>query len=85
MQGMKALTKAREGDEMNKLLALLAVAAIMAVVFISGCTQQPEGPGPATGEQIAAENSAVSAIEQEMEQAVNNISTEDIENALLNL
>ena len=71
---------------MNKLLALLAVAAIMAVVFISGCTQQqPAGPGPATGEQIAAENSAVSAIEQEMEQAVNNISTEDIENALLNL
>ena len=72
---------------MSKVLAILAVASVLAVVLISGCTQQPAGDGGViTGGAVskAAESAAQSAIEQEMEQAIANISTEDIENALLN-
>jgi outer membrane lipoprotein-sorting protein len=69
---------------MKKLIALLVVAAVLAVVFISGCTQQPSGP--ATGGVInkAAEDKAAAALESELDQAVANMSTSDIENALLN-
>jgi len=68
---------------MKKLIALLVVAAVLAVVFISGCTQQPSG---GTGNIVskAAEDKAAAALESELDQAVANISTSDIENALLN-
>jgi len=72
---------------MNKAVTLLAIAAVLAVVLISGCTQQPPaGGGETTGQAVnkAAESAAQAAIEQEMEQAIENISSSDIENALLN-
>jgi type IV secretory pathway TrbL component len=74
---------------MKRLIAILAVAAIMAVVFISGCTQGPPA-SPAgnngTGGAIdkAAEDKAASALESELDQAVANMSSSDVENALLN-
>ena len=71
---------------MNKIAAVLLVAAVLSAVLVSGCTQQTPAGGDITGGVVnkAAEGAAQSAIETEMEQAIANISTEDIENALLN-
>jgi PBP1b-binding outer membrane lipoprotein LpoB len=71
---------------MNGVAAFLLVAALMSAVLISGCTQQTPAGGGTTGQAInkTAESAAQSAIEQEMNQAVENITTNDIENALLN-
>lgn len=71
---------------MDKIAASLLVAALLSAILISGCTQEPTGGGSTTGQVVSkeAESAAQSAIEQEMEQAIANISTEDIENALLN-
>jgi outer membrane lipoprotein-sorting protein len=76
--------KAKEASSMNKAVTILAIAAVLAVVLISGCTQQPSGPVTGGAVNKAAESAAQSAIEQEMNQAIENISTSDIENALLN-
>jgi len=75
--------KAREASSMNKAVTILAIAAVLAVVLISGCTQQPAGGGTGGVINKAAESAAQSAIEQEMNQAIDNINTSDIENALL--
>ena len=71
---------------MDKIAAFLLVAALLSAVLISGCTQEPAGGGSTTGQVVSkeAESAAQSAVELEMEQAIANISTEDIENALLN-
>ena len=69
---------------MNRTIALLAIAAVLAVVFISGCTQQPSGSVTGGAINKAAEDKAATALESELEQAIANISSSDIENALLN-
>ena len=71
---------------MDKIAALLLVSALLSAVLISGCTQEPAGGGSTTGQAVSkeAESAAQSAIELEMEAAIANISTEDIEQALLN-
>jgi len=71
---------------MNKIATFLLVSALLSAVLISGCTQQTGDGGSTTGQVVSkeAESAAQSAIEQEMEQAIANITTDDIENALLN-
>ena len=69
---------------MNRVAAFLLVAAFLSAVLISGCTQQVPAGGGTTGQAIAAESAAQSAIEDEMNNAIANITTDDIENALLN-
>ena len=78
---------------MNRPIALLLLAAVVAVVFISGCTQTPAPPGPSGGTPSggtpsgsvskAVEDQAASALESELDQAVDNLTTSDIENTLL--
>ena len=77
--------ESREASSMNRAIAIFTMAAVLAVVLMSGCTQQaPAGGGTGNIVNKAAEGAAQSAIEQEMNQAIANISTLDIENALLN-
>ncbi len=70
---------------MKKPIALLAVAAVLAVVLVSGCTQTPAAPSGGAGNVIskAAEDKAAAAVESELDQAVANISTSDIESSIL--
>ena len=56
----------------------LIIFLILSVVLISACVQQETTP---TG--AALEEQAIEEIEQEMEQAVEDVTMEDIENALL--
>ena len=56
----------------------LIIFLILSVVLISACVQQVTTP---TG--AALEEQAIEEIEQEMEQAVEDVTMEDIENALL--
>ena len=64
---------------MRMIKEFFIVFLILSLVFISGCVQtettQPTG--------AALEEQAVQEVEQEMEQAIEDISMEDIENALL--
>ncbi|MCX6814762.1 MAG: hypothetical protein NTY20_03905 [Candidatus Aenigmarchaeota archaeon] len=69
---------------MNRTIALLGIVAVLALVFISGCTQQPAGGGTGGVISKAAEDKAAAALESELEQAIANISSSDIENSLLN-
>ena len=69
---------------MNKIAAVLLIAAVLSAVLISGCTQQPSSGGTGNVVNKAAEGAAQSAVENEMNQAIENISTSDIEDALLN-
>ncbi|OYT56472.1 MAG: hypothetical protein B6U68_03265 [Candidatus Aenigmarchaeota archaeon ex4484_14] len=57
---------------------ILLITLLLSVVFISGCVQQPTVTGEAT-----AEGQAMKAIEQEMEEAIENMTMEDIENAII--
>ncbi|RLJ10197.1 MAG: hypothetical protein DRP15_00875 [Candidatus Aenigmatarchaeota archaeon] len=56
----------------------MLMVAVMSVVFISGCIQTEK---PASGEMVGED--VYNAIENELEEAVENITLEDIENALL--
>lgn len=74
---------------MNRTLTILAVAAIMAVVLVSGCTQGPParpGGNNGTGGAIdkATEDKAAAVLESELDQAVANMSSSEVENAILN-
>jgi outer membrane lipoprotein-sorting protein len=70
------------------MMALFAVAAVLAVFFISGCTQNPPVPsgngGTGGSMDKSAEDKAAAALEGEVDQAVANMSEQDLENALLN-
>ena len=56
----------------------LIIFLILSVVLISACVQQETIP---TG--AALEEQGIEEIEQEMEQAIEDVTMEDIENALL--
>jgi len=64
------------------LSQLLIIGLVISVLLTSGCVKAPEGTagGGLTGAQI--EDQAADAIEKEMQEAVENISIEDIENSL---
>lgn len=61
---------------MKKLLIVSLL--ILLVIFASGCVQKAP-----TGAATAKENAAISEIEKELDQAIQNITMEDIEKALV--
>ncbi len=61
------------------LREMLIIALVLSAVFVSGCTRQVPSGGEPGG---AVEEQAYRAIEQEMEEAIENITLEDIEQAL---
>jgi outer membrane lipoprotein-sorting protein len=64
------------------LKVLLVIGLLLSVVFISGCMQDLTETGTAySGEQI--ETMAADMIEQEMEEAIEDITLEDIENSII--
>ena len=63
---------------MKMIREFLIVFLILSVVFIAGCVQTETSPSGAV-----LEDEAVQQIEQEMEEAVEDMTLEDIENALL--
>lgn len=68
---------------MKMAAAFLLAVLIVAAVFISGCVQQTGPPeGELTSEE--AENQAYLTVEQEMEDAIESMTLEELENELLN-
>ena len=67
-----------------KLAGTLVLSILLAAVLIAGCVQQPEGPG-VDGQltQAEMENQAYDTIEQEMENAIESMTLEELENELL--
>lgn len=65
-----------------KLLAIIAALFLIAVVLSSGCVQHTDLT--VDQQQEDPEDLAYDALEQEMEQAIENMSLEDLENELLN-
>jgi uncharacterized protein YxeA len=63
---------------MKKLLIEIVVLIIMALVIFT-LTYKP----PVSLTASAVENEAINTVEQEMEQAIANITEQDIENALI--
>jgi PBP1b-binding outer membrane lipoprotein LpoB len=68
----------------------IVLALLVSAVLISGCTTVPTG-GQETGEPSGAqmtqsekESQALAAVEQEMDELIDNMSMEDLENELLN-
>ena len=69
---------------MRKALAALAIVALLAVVFISGCTQQSTTDTTTGGTMGQTREEAASAtIETELDQAIANMSEDDLEEDLL--
>ncbi|MCD6557901.1 MAG: hypothetical protein J7K31_02600 [Candidatus Aenigmarchaeota archaeon] len=56
---------------------LLLLTLLLSLIFVSGCVQQPATTGEAT-----AEKQAMDVVEQEMNEAIENMTMEDIENAI---
>lgn len=71
---------------MEKIFVVLAVM-LMATLMISGCVQQapPSGGPPTTGKltQEQAEQQAMNELENELDEAVGNVTLENLENELL--
>jgi outer membrane lipoprotein-sorting protein len=69
-----------------KTVLALVFAALIAAVFISGCVEQGTtitgGGGPQLT-QSQQEDQAFSTVDQEMQQAIGNITLQGIENQLL--
>ena len=67
------------------LFRILTIFLVISVILVSGCVTQ--GPKETVGEVGATgatlEDQATEIVEQEMEQAIENISIEDIENSLV--
>ena len=65
--------------------SILLVSLLLAAVLVSGCTQQAEPPtdGGDEGPSGNLEASAYDQIEQEMEQAIEDIDLGDLESELL--
>ncbi len=57
---------------------IVVVCLILSIVFISGCTQS----GQQTQTQTKIEEQAASQIDQELNNAIENMTAEDLENAL---
>ncbi len=67
-----------------KLLAIITALFLIAVVLTSGCVQNTEMTGDQQQDgQEAPEDIAYDALEQEMEQALENMSFEDLESEIL--
>ena len=60
---------------------IFVILLLISAVFISGCTQAPTGEAQLSGSQ--AEDQAAGMIEQEMNEATENINIADIENSIV--
>ncbi len=70
-----------------KYVVMILALLVLSVVFVSGCATTPDtGNTGATGELTAKEKEdlAYQAIDNEIDQALENMTLEDIENELLN-
>ncbi len=61
------------------MLRLILIGLLLSVAFISGCTQISE-TGTLTESQL---DEATGTIEQEMENAIDNINLEELENLII--
>jgi len=61
---------------------LLAILLVVSVIFASGCVQQETGGATGGAAGATLEDQAADMLEQELDQAIENISVEDIENSL---
>jgi PBP1b-binding outer membrane lipoprotein LpoB len=70
-----------------KLAGILILAVLLTAVFISGCVQQDTTPAtPGGGKQLTQsemEDQALQTLEQEMGEAIENMTMEELENELL--
>ncbi len=73
-----------KGDNM-KLALTLVFALLVATVFISGCVKQQEAPSTGSQPLTAAEKEqyASNTLQQELDQAIGDMTLEDLENELL--
>ena len=68
-----------------KLALTFVFALLVATVFISGCVQQQQAPSTG-GQPLTAsekEQAASNTVQQEMDQAIGDMTLEDLENELL--
>jgi outer membrane lipoprotein-sorting protein len=73
-------SRIKKGDNM-RIAIVLVLVALVAVISISGCTQNETGPsGELTANQM--EEDAFKAMENEMD-AMENINLDELENELL--
>lgn len=68
-----------------KYAAIMIALVVLSVVFVSGCATMPDTGGGTTGELTAAEkeNLAYQSVEDEIDQAIENMDLEDLENEIL--
>jgi PBP1b-binding outer membrane lipoprotein LpoB len=67
-----------------KIVLALVLAVLVTTVLISGCTQQPSGQsGAGKLTQKQAEGQAFQAVQQEVDQALGNITLQEVQNELL--
>ncbi len=66
-----------------KLAGVLVLAVLVGMVLISGCVQEPTGPPTGKLTQEQAEAQAFQTLEQEMEEAIEKMTLEELENELL--
>ncbi|MCD6590526.1 MAG: hypothetical protein J7K72_00980 [Candidatus Aenigmarchaeota archaeon] len=66
-----------------RAVSIILLLAIISAVFISGCVQQQGTGGQTTGQEIQVEDQAIQTLENELDQALENITMEDLENELL--
>ena len=67
-----------------KILLALVFVALVATVLISGCTQTPATGGGTTKATGSAEDQAFNTVDQELDQALEGMTVQDMENELLN-
>ena len=66
------------------LRVFLIVGLLLSVVFVSGCLEQMTDTGAVAGEEEAQlEDQAADMIEQEMEDAIEGITLEDMEDSII--
>jgi hypothetical protein len=67
-----------------KILLALVFVALVATVLISGCTQTPATGGGTAKATGSAEDQAFNTVDQELDQALEGMTVQDMENELLN-
>lgn len=66
-----------------KLASALVLVVLVAAIVISGCVQEPAGPPTGGLTEKQAEDQALQTLEQEMDEAIEGMTMEDLENELL--
>jgi PBP1b-binding outer membrane lipoprotein LpoB len=66
-----------------KLAGIIVLALLVLTVWISGCVQEPAAPPTGGLTQEQAEQQAFQTLEQEMDEAIEGMTLEELENELL--